>query len=529
MDRKKKKTLAFWLYAAYLVILITVISVGKTMGLSNIVTEAFQQGWIKLASSTNIEDVRLHNTSFAPGKYHVLSYDVIGEYSGNPGIVFEPIDDAFKKFTKSGTFTTKTISEESVEARIRVTSKYDPDFEKILTVTIAKTYPTEFDVKYLSLSVGYNTTAVVGVPISVYIDPKEGETYTHKSFELIYDPEYFRLESGNVLVPIKATPKGEKITFACRCPNGAYAESEPFSITTKTLPEEFDEVRVWYGDKWQNISEVTFGSNKNYVISLYKNGKRVYSGYEVIVEENKTKKVLTGMLKFYDVSTSDVTVRLPGGFEKTFEVNVFNDLKLPTVSGESLRDDGTITVTDTGTTALSYKFASAMGFQDLEFEYDKKALSLTVSDKKIHLKGLKEGETELTLVLDDGEQRVTKTFTVYVESAKTIFEKIYDQAHKIMAKSIGHFTSFALLAVFAANFFRFVEMKRKWLRFLLYSSGAFAAACLTEFIQSFMPSRTAKLTDIMIDMLGFYIGTAVIVLLVFIIKKLLQRFRRGKE
>ena len=434
------------------------------------------------------------------------------------------MDDVFDNFSKTGAFKIKSIEGESIEARIRVTSGYDPDFEKIFTVTVAKKYPDEFAAHYLSLSVGHDTYAFVGVPISPYLTIPKSEEYSHKDFELIYDPEYFSLTENGYLMPIKETPAGEEITFTCRCPNGAYAESKPFTIQERQTEESFDEVRVWYGGKWTDISEVTFQSGKKYVPAFYKDGKRFFTGYEIEIAGNKNdEKTSQGFINFNTPDLSSLTLRLPGGFEKTFEVNVFNKLVMPEVSGKAIGEDGALYITDSATSEFTYKFGEDIYFRDLEFEYDKKALSLSASSDAIRIKGLREGETSLTLVLDDGEQRLEKTLTVYVESTRTVFEKIYDEAHNIMAKSLGHFLSFGVLAVFAANLFRFVETKRRLSLFLLYSSGAFASACITEFIQIFMPTRTARFTDIAIDMLGFYVGTAAVILAVAAVRKLRKR------
>lgn len=527
MNRTRQKNIAFLLYISYIIILIFVISFGGALGLSAAATEAFQYVLTLVAPEKHIEDVILQKDTFTVGKYHVLEYDIVGDYRGDPSLRFEPLDDVFDSFSKTGSFKIKSIEGESLTARIRVTSGYDSDFEKILTVTVAKKYPEKFELNYLSLSAGHDTYAFVGVPISPYLTIPKSEEYSHEDFELIYDPEYFSLTENGYLMPIKATANGEKITFACRCPNGAYAESEPFTIQERQTEESFDEVRVWYGGKWTDISEVTFQSGKNYVPAFYKDGKRFFTGYEIEIAGNKNdKKTSQGFINFNTPDLSSLTLRLPGGFEKTIEVNVFNELVMPEVSGEAMGADGTVRVTDSAMSVLRYEFGNDVYFHNLDFEYDKKALSLTSSGGKIRLQGLREGETTLTLVLDDGEQRLEKTLTVYVESTRTVFEKIYDEAHNIMAKSLGHFLSFGVLAVFAANLFRFAETKKRLSLFLLYSSGAFASACITEFIQIFMPTRTARFTDIAIDMLGFYIGTAAVILAVAAVRKL--RIRKIK-
>ena len=529
MDRTHKKTLALWLYAIYFAILIAAISLGNTLGLATLATEAFQRGWFIVASDTHIEDISLKSSTFTVGKSHVLEYDIIGEYKGNPGLIFRPVgENAFDKFSSTGAFIVKSIEGDSREAQIRVTSKYDPNFEKILTVTVEKKYPEEFTANFLSKSAGYDTYALVGVPLSVFITPADDSDYSHKDFEIIYDPEYFRLgETPNTLVPIKETPEGEEVSFTCRCPNGAYSESTPFTVKKAEAQEEFDEVRIWSDGMWRDISNVTFRSDRKYVPSFYKDGKRFFTDYDIsIAEDNNEKNVPNGFIYFTDPNTSDITVSLPNGFTKTFEVNVFNELVMPEIDGA---DGDKMLINDTETSSFPFKFDSEAYFRNLTFEYDKKMLSLTATSDAIRLKGIREGETAFSLVLDDGEQRLVKTYTVQIESGKSTFDKIYDQAHKIMAKSLGHFLSFAVLAVFAANLFRFVETKKKSVRFLLYSSGAFAAACITEIIQSFIPSRTASFVDIIIDMLGFYIGTAAVILLVYVIKKLLRRFRRADE
>ena len=88
----------------------------------------------------------------------------------------------------------------------------------------------------------------------------------------------------------------------------------------------------------------------------------------------------------------------------------------------------------------------------------------------------------------------------------------YDTAPTFVSKVLGHLSLFALFAFFAMNMFKFVPIRGRLKRFAAYTMIGLPIAALTEFVQYFIPGRISRVEDIMIDMLGFYFGTLMILL-----------------
>ena len=102
---------------------------------------------------------------------------------------------------------------------------------------------------------------------------------------------------------------------------------------------------------------------------------------------------------------------------------------------------------------------------------------------------------------------------------KALLSYINKNLGNIISKVVGHMGCFAILGLFTLNMFRFIKFKNKFLRFIVFSCGGGIFACITEFIQFFLPSRDCNPVDVVIDMTGFYIGTLFILLIVFLFSK----------
>ena len=71
---------------------------------------------------------------------------------------------------------------------------------------------------------------------------------------------------------------------------------------------------------------------------------------------------------------------------------------------------------------------------------------------------------------------------------------------------------FVILAFFAMNMFHYIDMKNMLARFFLYLFSGLSIALISEFIQIFIPQRTGRIIDIIIDMGGFLLGTLFVLL-----------------
>ena len=70
---------------------------------------------------------------------------------------------------------------------------------------------------------------------------------------------------------------------------------------------------------------------------------------------------------------------------------------------------------------------------------------------------------------------------------------------------------FAALACISMYLFKHLKIEGRGKRFLLYTLTALPVGIITELIQVFIPGRNPGVTDVLIDMLGFYLMTLAIV------------------
>ena len=90
----------------------------------------------------------------------------------------------------------------------------------------------------------------------------------------------------------------------------------------------------------------------------------------------------------------------------------------------------------------------------------------------------------------------------------------------VIRKLIGHFGLFVLSGVsstLALHFASYYLKNYKWWYGLVFTLffGLFLAG-LTELIQSFIPSRSGEVLDVLIDFSGYVLGTGIIVLILFL-------------
>ena len=93
----------------------------------------------------------------------------------------------------------------------------------------------------------------------------------------------------------------------------------------------------------------------------------------------------------------------------------------------------------------------------------------------------------------------------------------------VVRKLFGHFALFGFSGVFTtwAFYFFLKETKVGWFVYegLISLGTGFAIAALSEFVQLFVPGRSASWADIGIDTLGYFIGVLLVFFIIFLAKK----------
>lgn len=140
------------------------------------------------------------------------------------------------------------------------------------------------------------------------------------------------------------------------------------------------------------------------------------------------------------------------------------------------------------------------------------------------------GKTTISVILDDGIDKVEKTFILTVDK-KVIEDDIGSNFGKIIRKGIAHFLGFIVFGFIA--FFMFYlwcsdyEPKNKMVLVVILVNGL-VFSVLTELIQLVSPGRDGTYKDILLDYFGYLISfilSLLVLLLIYFIKK----FRKNNE
>ena len=497
-----KKRIAILLYAVYAVLLVLIITFGKSA--------AYKIHYAISAKLNNgrIEDV---TTDLSPSdpltvrKTHYVKYTVHGDYFGDAGLVFESLTPELSVTPEGALYAENSFEGDTLDAVLRITSKHDKEFEKKIALCFSKIYPKNFTASYTVRCVGEESpVAYVGIPLHPFSKIPEDEVFTETVYDILYDESFFSYDARyKLLTPIRTSANGEMLTFTVVYPNGARAESAPFRIDP--APEavnELDEIKLSdkSGDGTLTVKETAF-------LSLYSGGERIVTDYELRADTAEGGYISrSGMVGWNSAGEKHLSVTLlPSGFEKTFTIQVKNVLALPKL--DELDERGELTMKHTDVKTVQLRFPEGVTYTNVSFLYDPTLLTVARKDRTVTLTPKGIGKCAVTMVIDDGEQRLSEAFTVSVRRDYNVLALIAKSGFRFVSKFMGHLSLFAILALFSLNLFRFVPVRRRLWRFCLYSLTALPLALLTELIQFYIPNRTFALRDVGIDMLGFYLGT----------------------
>ena len=498
------KKLAITLYFIWGIALTLLLTFGKSLSFTLIYKLS------RAASKIEIEDVVLDidlNDSYMITENICPVYTAIGNFTKDAGLCFESLDSETLIVRADGSFCGVRTDAEETTGRIRITSEYDIDFEKIITLKFKKVYPSEFEPRYAVKSYGCLTDEVyMGIPINTYV-AISGSIYCseRQNFTVTYDTEYFEMQPDGTLIAIKETPSGVSTSLKYTYKNGQSCDTKSFRIVS--APDgitEFDSIRL----SGRDINKGEFCVNAPLFISIYTNDKKVITNYTVTSSDPSCFGIdESGSFYLKRAGTHDITVTLPNGFSKTFEIMAVNILSMPELDGLPLENGGIVVMKNTDTLRVLTTF-DKNAYAALEFDYDSNMLTITSTSQSFTLIPEGVGDTSFTIILDDGCRRVEKTYLVRIERDTDFLSLVKEYATVIVAKS-GHLAVFAILAFFAVNMLRFAPLNRKYIypAFLTLSGLSFAS--LTELLQAFMPGRASSISDIIVDMAGYLIGALV--------------------
>lgn len=122
------------------------------------------------------------------------------------------------------------------------------------------------------------------------------------------------------------------------------------------------------------------------------------------------------------------------------------------------------------------------------------------------------GDTKLTATCWDGIStfKVDDSINLHIDKKDLISDM--SNFFYYVRKGIGHFGAFFVFGIFSSIFYMlYFDKKRYYIAILLNFFIGFNVACITEFIQLYVPGRTGLFTDVLIDFTGFSLSSAIVI------------------
>ena len=254
---RKKKIFVITLFTLYALAVTLVLIFGAKLSvwLANKVDLALNKKEITDVT-VNVKD----GAELLADRDHYLQFIAHGEFTGDPGLRFTSLNPEYVGVTSTGTVWSKINFEgDYLDGQIKVTSKYDEDFEKIFTFRFVKKIPDEFIAAYYVKGYAHGVKNLrVGVPIYVFSHTEQKSGYNVYDYTVEYDEEYFefglfmsrreykairrRLEAGRY-----ASAKEGKF-IGSYCAYGYQKKKLPNDkgFTLEVVPEEAKIVRLVY-------------------------------------------------------------------------------------------------------------------------------------------------------------------------------------------------------------------------------------------------------------------------------------------
>ena len=502
------------LCAIYVVFVIVILLFGN--GLVSKTTKLIRTRLIEKKEITDVS-VRLEESELLAGKYYYPKYTPIGDITGDAGLVYTSMNPRQLVVSANGAICAKNSFEgESIKASVKITSKYDKTFQKIITYQFVKKYPEEFNVRYFIKGHSFDTTTLyVGVPVYVYPNVlSSNSSYNCTDYEVAYNKDYFKKAADGALIPKCVTAEGEDLNFVVTYGNGATAVSKKFVIKEPEFQAaDIDEIKInnLVGNTIENVR------GEPLVITFFKQGEPVATDYSLTFEKkDDVSKSASGNYFFKTPGDKKVTLTLPNGYSTNFLIKVRNSMSAPIFEDTGFQKSHYITMLDTQTKHLKFHFEEGVTYTTVKYTFNKKAVGIVPDSNSVKITPKKAGVTTIKMILDDGFSKVEESYTIEVKKDMSKRAILLRHINNWVPKLLGHGGLFFILAFFAMNMFKYINIENKYVKSLCYLLTGFSIALITEFVQRFIPSRSGRIVDIILDMGAFLLGTLCVLFFRFI-------------
>ena len=150
---------------------------------------------------------------------------------------------------------------------------------------------------------------------------------------------------------------------------------------------------------------------------------------------------------------------------------------------------------------------------------DNGVVRCTNQGTSVVLEMLKEGTAEITITSNYVSTLVDIT-EVTVKQAGAISQDNYEDVNLTIRKSIGHALFFAITQVFTfLAVYMFLPKMKLWQVILISLGIGLFIASISEVIQFFVPLRSGKFVDVLIDLSGVIVGLSITIGILLLIKR----------
>ncbi len=448
---------------------------------------------------------------------YLIEYTVLPENASNSVISFSSSDLAVVQVDSYGKLTPIAAGEAII------TMSCEDDFysgASPLPVKELKITVTERTVEATKLAFNYSEITIA-----------EGSSYTLQYYFIPQETtdKSVVFKSMNEKV---ATVNDKKVT-------GVKEGVTTIRITSSADPSLYDEITVRVTKLVIHVSSIALSESE---IDLIKNDKsekitiQVYpsnanfKGINVDIDDESValvtldSKQTSFTVKALKKGTATITVSSNTYPDIYVELKVIVNEKVSETinlktTGLTDAGNGEYSVKLNGNAKLAATLDKTATVKTVNFESSNKDVATIGSDGVITL--LKEGTTIITVSTTDGELQTTQTSLALHVEPLTFKDTVEDFYFKVR-KSIGHFSAFFVLGIFAAlayAMFSAKGFKSKFACFILCLVTGFTIAGITEICQLpiFTTGRYCSFSDVLLDFSGFAVATAIVYFIIFII------------
>ena len=419
-------------------------------------------------------------------------------------------------------------------ATITATSNSDNSIKDTFTFEVVDLIkPTNFDISIDNLSIPLNGGD--RLPINIINDDLVTKTYDQEMFlqryydvdKLTYtsnDTSIIDIDENNIL--IGKSIGSTEVTVSNGTVNKTVTVNVTASETDQVLPEidnitcyadDMDNARTdnTVGYKYTLDDVIIIPNNKNYVRVSSDNriiGYRKLSSSDINSSITVIDKHNINNKKDYSVTLTnppltDISIKVTGA---TLENDIYQ-----------IEIGGTISV------SISYIPSNVYGATFTITTSNSKISEVINQGNSFYVKCLDEGDITITITCNENNS-ITKSFNVHIIKRGIINDDNRTDFYKFVRKSWGHFLLFTVNGVFTTlAIYQFLYKKKWWLSLAISAAAGISIAALSEFIQSFVPGRAGRISDVAVDSIGYLLSVLAFAIVLFVL--IVIRNKKNKD